>query len=70
MVGPTESALMVCRWTSGIRLGDERAAWSGHKTLSEVARYTQAADQAAMAKAAAIKMRTSLSNAPAPSVKQ
>lgn len=37
----------------------EIAAWSGHKTLAEVSRYTRAADQAAMAKAAAIKLRTS-----------
>jgi integrase len=33
----------------------EIAAWSGHRTLSEVAHYTRAADQAAMARAAMIK---------------
>jgi integrase len=30
----------------------EIAAWSGHKTLKEVARYTQAADQRRLAKSA------------------
>jgi integrase len=30
----------------------EIAAWSGHATLTEVARYTKAADQAKLAKAA------------------
>jgi integrase len=39
----------------------EIAAWSGHRTLSEVAHYTRAADQVAMARAAAIKLGTSLS---------
>ena len=38
----------------------EIAAWSGHRTLSEVSHYTRAADQAAMAQAAAIKLRTKL----------
>jgi integrase len=40
----------------------EIAAWSGHRTLSEIAHYTRAADQAAMARAAATKLRTLLSN--------
>jgi integrase len=44
----------------------EIAAWSGHRTLSEVARYTRAADQAAMARAAAIKLGTSLSKQSGP----
>jgi len=39
----------------------EIAAWSGHKTLSEIADYTRSVDQAAMARAAATKVRTSLS---------
>ena len=47
----------------------EIAAWSGHRTLSEVAHYTRTADQAAMARAAAIKVETSLSNIVGPSVK-
>jgi integrase len=34
------------------------AAWSGHRTLAEVARYTRAADQAALARSAADRMRT------------
>ena len=45
---------------------NEIAAWSGHRTLSEVARYTRSVDQAAMARAGATKMRTSLSNSPEP----
>jgi integrase len=48
----------------------EIAAWSGHRTLSEVAHYTRAADQAAMARAAMTKMATSVSNSVGPSVKQ
>jgi integrase len=48
----------------------EIAAWSGHRTLSEVAHYTRAVDQAAMARAAMIKVATSLSNFVGPSVKQ
>jgi integrase len=40
----------------------EIAAWSGHRTLGEIAHYTRAADQAAMARAAATKLRTLLSN--------
>jgi integrase len=47
----------------------EIAAWSGHRTLTEVAHYTRAADQAAMARAAMIKTETSLSNIVGPSVK-
>ena len=35
----------------------EIAAWSGHKTLGEVARYTRAADQTSMAHRAAGKLR-------------
>ena len=38
----------------------EIAAWSGHRTLGEVSRYTRAADQAAMARAAATKLRTKI----------
>ena len=34
------------------------AAWSGHKTLREIERYTKAADQKRLAKAGADKMRT------------
>jgi integrase len=37
----------------------EIAAISGHRSLSEVARYTRAADQEAMAEAAMVKVRTS-----------
>jgi integrase len=48
----------------------EIAAWSGHRTLSEVAHYTRAADQAAMARAAMTKMATSVSNSVGPTVKQ
>jgi integrase len=47
----------------------EIAAWSGHRTLGEVSRYTRAADQAAMARAAAAKLRTSLSNPTRPECK-
>jgi len=47
----------------------EIAAWSGHRTLGEVSRYTRAADQAAMARAAAAKLRTSLSNPMRPQCK-
>ncbi len=47
----------------------EIAAWSGHRTLGEVARYTRAADQAAMARAAAAKLRTSLLNPTRPECK-
>ena len=45
------------------------ASWSGHRTLSEVAHYTRAADQVAMAREALIKTETSLSNIMGPSVK-
>lgn len=38
----------------------EIAAWSGHRTLGEVARYTRAADQVALARAAATKLRTKI----------
>lgn len=37
-------------------------AWSGHKTLSEIERYTAAAEQKRMAQDARIKLATSLSN--------
>jgi integrase len=47
----------------------EIAAWSGHRTLSEVAHYTRAADQTAMARAALAKVGTSLSNIVGASVK-
>jgi integrase len=36
----------------------EIAAWSGHKTLREIERYTKAADQRRLAKGGADKMRT------------
>ena len=36
----------------------EIAAWSGHKTLREIERYTKAADQKRLAKAGANKTRT------------
>jgi integrase len=35
------------------------AAWSGHRSLAEIARYTKAADQEMLARAAMDKMRTS-----------
>jgi integrase len=35
------------------------AAWSGHRSLAEIARYTKAADQEMLARAAVDKMRTS-----------
>jgi integrase len=35
------------------------AAWSGHRSLAEIARYTRAADQEMLARAAVDKMRTS-----------
>jgi integrase len=35
------------------------AAWSGHRSLAEIARYTKAADQEVLARAAMDKMRTS-----------
>jgi integrase len=39
------------------------AAWSGHKTLSEIQRYTAAADQRRLARdAMSIKTRTGLPN--------
>jgi integrase len=37
----------------------EIAAWSGHKTLGEIARYTKAADQKRLAQSAVIKLRPS-----------
>jgi integrase len=39
----------------------EIAAFSGHRTLSEVAHYTRSVEQAAMARAAETKLRTKLS---------
>jgi integrase len=41
--------------------GHEIAAWSGHRTLREVSRYTQKADQRALARAGETKLATSLS---------
>jgi integrase len=38
----------------------EIAAWSGHLTLGEVARYTRAADQKRLAEAARVKLGTSV----------
>jgi integrase len=40
----------------------EIAAWSGHKTMAQVAHYTKAADQKRLAQAAADKMRTKVTN--------
>jgi integrase len=42
------------------------AAWSGHRSLAEVARYTKAADQEVLAKAAMDRMRTSAVKHPVP----
>jgi len=39
----------------------EIAAWSGHRTLREVSRYTRSADQRALARAAETKLATKLS---------
>jgi hypothetical protein len=36
-------------------------SWSGHRTLKEVARYTQSADQRALARSAETKLATKLS---------
>jgi integrase len=47
----------------------EIAAWSGHRTLSEVAHYTRAADQVALARAARTKLATQLSKSVGPAVK-
>jgi integrase len=41
--------------------GHEIMAWSGHRTLKEVARYTQSADQRALARSAETKPATKLS---------
>jgi integrase len=41
--------------------GHEIAAWSGHRELREVSRYTRSADQRALNRAAAIKLATKLS---------
>jgi integrase len=41
--------------------GHEIAAWSGHRNLREVSRYTRSADQRVLARAAATKLATSLS---------
>jgi integrase len=38
----------------------EIAAWSGHKTLREIERYTKAADQKRLAKAATNRKRTEI----------
>lgn len=47
----------------------EIAAWSGHRTLGEVARYTRSVDQANLARAGMAKLRTRLSNMPDPECK-
>ena len=39
----------------------EIAAWSGHKTLAEIAHYTRSVEQEALAEAAMVKERTKLS---------
>lgn len=44
------------RLAEGGATGKEIAGWSGHKTLKEVERYTEAADQKRLAMAAAAKM--------------
>jgi integrase len=41
--------------------GHEIMSWSGHRTLKEVDRYTQSADQKALARSAEIKLATKLS---------
>jgi integrase len=41
--------------------GHEIMSWSGHRTLKEVDRYTQSADQRALARSAEIKLATKLS---------
>jgi integrase len=41
--------------------GHEIAAWSGHRTLREVSRYTRSADQRVLARAAETKLATTLS---------
>jgi integrase len=41
--------------------GHEIMSWSGHRTLKEVARYTQSADQRALARSAETKLATKLS---------
>lgn len=49
------------RFANAGATGHEIAAWSGHRTLREVSRYTRSADQRALARAAKIKLATSLS---------
>jgi integrase len=57
------------RHTACSRLADAGAtsheimSWSGHRTLKEVARYTQSADQRALARSAETKLATKLSKA-------
>jgi len=47
----------------------EIAAFSGHKTLSEIAHYTRTVEQAALAREAMAKARTKLSKSMGPTVK-
>jgi hypothetical protein len=47
----------------------EIAAFSGHKTLSEIAHYTRSVEQAALAREAMAKGRTKLSKRMGQSVK-
>ena len=47
----------------------EIAAFSGHRTLSEIARYTRSVEQAALAREAMAKARTKLSKSMGPTVK-
>ena len=47
----------------------EIAAFSGHKTLSEIAHYTRSVEQAALAREAMAKARTKLSKSVSPTVK-
>jgi hypothetical protein len=51
-------------WTNEAAAGcsvHEIAAWSGHKTLAEIAHYTRSVEQEALAEAAMVKERTKLS---------
>jgi integrase len=47
----------------------EIAAFSGHKTLSEIAHYTRSVEQAALAREAMVKARTKLSKSMGQTVK-
>ena len=47
----------------------ELAAFGGHKTLSEIAHYTRSVEQAALAREAMAKVRTTLAKPMGPIVK-